>query len=52
LAAEQVGQLEMAAAQIRVARELRGAPLLAGAPSIIDRVGFHDPSPRTNTRGP
>jgi hypothetical protein len=42
----------MAAAQIRVAGKSGGPPLLAGTAAIIDRVGFHIPSPEPNTRGP
>jgi hypothetical protein len=42
----------MATAQIAVVGNRRGLPLLAGAPAIIDRVGFHIPSPGPNTRGP
>jgi hypothetical protein len=52
LAAEQIGKLEMAAAQIGVARERGEAALLVRATQVIDGVAFHKPSPEPDTRGP
>jgi len=42
---QQVSELEMAAARLRVDGAGGGALLLLGAARIISPVGFHEPSP-------